>query len=461
MDIAPQENREFVISEFEAMSAEKKALVSDVPCKRKDGSILYADMKGTKIMFEQQQCNLCFFTDITMRKQAQEETKELQKQLQRAEKMEALGLLAGGVAHDLNNILSGLVSYPELLLLDLPAESPLRKPILTIESSGKKAAAIVQDLLTLARRGVAITEIVNLNHIVTEFLDSPECAKIKKFHPELDLHVNLDDDLLNIMGSPVHLFKTLMNLVSNAAEALPDGGRAIISTRNQYVDSTLRGYDEVAQGDYAVLTVLDNGVGIPLEDLEKIFEPFYTKKVMGRSGTGLGMAVVWGTVKDHNGYINVASKKGYGTVFELYFPVTREEVKTDCEPFALKKFTGHGEKILVIDDVPEQREISSVILSKLGYRVATVSSGENAIEYLRTNSADLLILDMIMEPGMDGLDTYRKILEINPDQKAIIASGYSETDRVKEAQRLGARRYIRKPYTIRKIGTAVKKELEQ
>ena len=461
MDIHPEQDLGLVISEFNAISENQKALVTDVPCKRKDGTIFQVDIKGTKVLFEQTECNLCFFTDITFRKQAEEETRELQRQLQRAEKMEALGLLAGGVAHDLNNILSGLVSYPELLLLDLAEDSPMRSPIMTIENSGKKAAAIVQDLLTLARRGVAVTEAVNLNSIIMEFLDSPECAKIKKFHPKFDLQVNLDDQLLNIMGSPVHLSKTLMNLVSNAAEALPDGGRTIISTKNQYVDSRLKGYDEVAEGDYAVLSVLDNGVGISTEDLEKIFEPFYTKKVMGRSGTGLGMAVVWGTVKDHNGYINVTSKKGFGTVFELYFPVTRQDTMSDQTPVVLAEYTGNREKILVVDDVPEQREIATIILSKLGYRVDVVSSGEMAIEYLQTQSVDLLILDMIMDPGIDGLDTYKKVLEFKPRQKAIIASGYSETDRVKEAQRLGADRYVRKPYTIETIGLAVKKELEK
>jgi PAS domain S-box-containing protein len=460
-DIHPEEDLEFVLSEFAAISANRKALVSDVPCKRKDGGIFHVDIKGTKVLFEQTECNLCFFTDITHRKQAEEETRELQKQLQRAEKMEALGLLAGGVAHDLNNILSGLVSYPELLLMDLAEDSPMRQPIKTIERSGKKAAAIVQDLLTLARRGVAVTEIVNLNHIIEEFLESPECAKIKKFHPKFDLQVNLDAQLLNIMGSPVHLSKTIMNLVSNAAEALPDGGRAIIATKSQYVDQKLKGYDEVAEGDYAVLSVLDNGVGISVEDLEKIFEPFYTKKVMGRSGTGLGMAVVWGTVKDHSGYINVTSRKGSGTLFELFFPVTREKTETDSAPVALKEYSGNGEKILVVDDVPEQREIASIILTRLGYRVEVVSSGEMAVEYLQTRSVDLMILDMIMDPGIDGLDTYRKILAFRPGQKAIIASGFSETGRVKEAQRLGARRYVRKPYTTETIGLAVKEELEK
>jgi CheY-like chemotaxis protein len=180
---------------------------------------------------------------------------------------------------------------------------------------------------------------------------------------------------------------------------------------------------------------------------------------MGRSGTGLGMAVVWGTVKDHEGYIDVQSIEGKGTTFSLYFPVTRkkEERKTDSP--SIEEYVGSGESILVVDDVVEQREIASSLLGKLGYSVKSVSSGEEAIEYIKNNSVDLVVLDMIMDPGLDGLDTYGKILEIRQDQKAIIASGFSETDRVKAAQKLGAGQYVKKPYTLEKIGRAVKHEL--
>ncbi len=251
-----------------------------------------------------------------------------------------------------------------------------------------------------------------------------------------------------------------MNLISNAAEALHNGGKVTVSTRNQYVDKPIRGYDEVKEGDYVVLTVADNGVGIPTEDLERIFEPFYTKKVMGRSGTGLGMAVVWGTVKDHKGYIEVQSTEGKGSRFELYFPVTRKELEKEKAPTSIEEFMGNGEKILVVDDVHEQREIASMLLTKLGYSVDAVSSGEEAVEHMKTNSADLLVLDMIMDPGIDGLDTYKKIRELYPEQKAIIASGFSETDRVKEAQQLGAGQYVKKPYTLEKVGIAVKTELQ-
>ena len=305
------------------------------------------------------------------------EKKELEAQLQRAQKMEAIGTLAGGVAHDLNNILGGLVSYPELLLLQLPEDSPLRKSILTIQKSGEKAAAVVQDLLTLARRGVVVSEVVNLNAVIAEYLKSPELENLKSYHPGVHIETRLEKDVLNILGSSTHLSKTVMNLVSNAAEAMPEGGALTVSTENRYIDRPIRGYVDVKEGDYVVLTVSDSGTGIAPDDLEKIFEPFYTKKKMGRSGTGLGMAVVWGTVKDHSGYIHVESTEGKGTTFTLYFPVTRKELPEDKSHLAIESYSGNGESILIVDDVEEQKNIASGMLKELGYSVVSVSSGED------------------------------------------------------------------------------------
>jgi len=399
--------------------------------------------------------------DITDKMKTEEDKERLEVQLQRAQKMEALGLLAGGVAHDLNNVLSGIVSYPELLLMDLPEDSSLRKPILTIQQSGKKAAEIVQDLLTLARRGVTNLEILNINDIISDYLKSAEYEKLKTHYPSIYLETNIASDLLNIKGSSIHLKKTVMNLVSNSAESQPKGGRITISTANQYVDRPIKGYDNVQEGEFTVLKVEDKGTGIAPDDLKHIFEPFFTKKVMGRSGTGLGMAVVWGTVQDHKGYINIESAEGKGSTFELYFPVTREDIVKEKNLVPIEEYKGKGESILVVDDVKEQREIASVMLTKLGYVVTTVSSGKEAVEYLKNHSADLLVLDMIMDPGMDGLETYKKIIELHPKQKAIIASGFSETDRVKEAQNLGAGEYVKKPYDIEKIGLAVRAELDK
>ena len=405
---------------------------------------------------------LCIGTDITELKRSEKDKRDLETRLQRAQKMEAIGTLAGGVAHDLNNILSGIVSYPELLLMDIPQDSPLRKPILTIQKSGERAAAIVQDLLTLARRGVVTTKVLNLNSIISEYLKSPEFENLRMNHPNVHIKTDFETDLLHILGSPVHLSKTLMNLVTNAAEAIPKLGEITLSTRNRYIDKSLSGFDKIKEGDYVILSVRDTGIGIPPEDLERIFEPFYTKKVMGKSGTGLGMAVVWGTVKDHKGYIDVRSAGGgKGTEFTLYFPVIRQELTHDDSRSSIDDIMANGESVLVVDDVEDQRKIATGMLSKLGYSVTSVSSGEEAVDYMKHHSADLLVLDMIMDPGIDGLDTYKKILEIHPNQKAIIASGYSETDRVKEAQRLGATSYVKKPYLIEKIGQVVRNELDK
>jgi signal transduction histidine kinase/ActR/RegA family two-component response regulator len=398
--------------------------------------------------------------EITERRRAEKDRRYLEFQLRKSQKMEAIGTLAGGVAHDLNNILSGLVSYPELLLMDLPEDSPLVKPILTIKESGHKAAAIVQDLLTLARRGVSITDVINLNQLIEEYLNSPENKKILEYHPKVRIVTHLEKNPLNILGSPVHLSKTIMNLVSNAAEAMPDGGEIRITTENRYIDCPIKGHDTIEEGDYLILTVSDNGTGIPVEDIDRIFEPFYTKKTMGRSGTGLGMAVVWGTIKDHNGFIDVQSEMGKGTTFTLYFPVTRKRMIPE-KPKSTEEFFGHGESILVVDDIQEQREIASSMLEKMGYKAVSVPSGEEALDYLKEHSADLLLLDMIMIPGMDGLETYKKILQFNPDQKAVIASGYSESKRVKAAQKMGAGAYVKKPYSFEKIGLAIKAELNR
>ncbi len=388
------------------------------------------------------------------------EEKRITDQLQRAEKMETVGALAGGVAHDLNNILSGIVSYPELLLLQLPEDSPLRKPIATIQKSGQRAVAVVQDMLTLARRAVMVTESMDLNRIVSQYLGSPEYEKIREYHPDVQMEVRLKEGMgLNIMGSPTHLSKTVMNLISNAAEAMPQGGRIAVSTEHRYIDRPVAGYDHIKEGDYVTLSVSDTGTGIAQDDMEKIFEPFYTKKKMGRSGTGLGMAVVWGTVKDHKGFIDVQSAEGKGTTFKLYFPATREALALDTAEVRIEDYRGSGELVLVVDDVKQQREVASGMLEQLGYKVVSVSSGEEAVAYLKDHKVDLLLLDMIMDPGMDGLDAYRKIIEMHPGQKAVIGSGFSETDRVRDAQKLGAGAYIKKPFLIQKLGMAIKEAL--
>jgi len=285
---------------------------------------------------------------------------------------------------------------------------------------------------------------------------------IDEAHPKVEIVSLLTNDLKAVKGSALHLKKCIMNLISNAVEALPDGGRVVISTANCYVDKPVRGYSDVAEGDYVLLQVEDNGIGISADDLPHIFEPFYTKKIMGRSGTGLGMAVVWGSVQDHQGYIDVQSMQGQGTAISVYLPVSYETIDGDAPPALHKQqYMGRGESILIVDDMPEQRIIAGQILKDLGYTVHVAASGEAAVEFVRQQTIDLLLLDMIMEPGIDGLETYRRIIHINPAQKAILVSGFSESERVKGAQLLGAGAYVKKPYVIENLGVAIRAELSK
>lgn len=433
--------------------------------------------------------------DITRRKTEEEERKRIALQLQQAQKMEAIGTLAGGVAHDLNNILAGILSYPDLLLRQIPAGHPLQDPLNTIKNSGEKAAAIVQDLLTLARRNVATRQAVNLNTIITDYLSSPEFKRLKDYHPGVRIETRLEPALLNIMGSAVHLGKAIMNLVSNAAEAMPDGG--IITIRTDHCPNgpqtgpsekhkaprvhplSSDGYrqrhhaqeDEAnivfharngarARADqteqYVRLRVQDQGMGIQPEDVKRIFEPFFTKKSMGRSGTGLGMAVVWETVQDHEGHIHINSTPDTGTIFTLYFPVTHAIAPQPSDMKNDGRFPkGRGETILIVDDRQEQRMIASSILAELGYRTAEAQSGESALEWVRKKKPDLVLLDMIMKPGICGLETYKRIVGLYPDQSVIIASGNAKTEKIEQALALGACAYLKKPYTMEAIATAV------
>jgi PAS domain S-box-containing protein len=442
------EKKSFVHEPYRIVSKDKKVRWVD------DRTYMRRDAQGDISHYEG------IVVDITDSVQAAQALRENKEKLARSKKMESLGLLVGGVAHDLNNVLSGIVSYPELLLMNLPQDSKLRKPIETIRESGHRAAAIVQDLLTVAR-GVATTKKpLNLNNIIIDYLHSAEFGMLKQFHPTITFKTELDPNLLNITGSYEHIRKVVMNLVSNAAEAITGRGNVTIKTMNQYMDRPLSGYDDVDVGEYVLLCVSDDGSGISAEGLERIFEAFYTKKVMGRSGTGLGLSVVWNTVQDHHGYVDVKSEEN-GATFDLYFPITRDEIADEGLSIPIEDYKGDGEAILVVDDVENQRDIACKMLDKLGYKSKAVSSGEEAVQYVKENAVDLLLLDMIMDPGINGRETYERIIKIRSGQKAIISSGFAETDDVKAAQQMGAGKYIKKPITLEMLGLAVKEELEK
>lgn len=386
--------------------------------------------------------------DVTERAARERERREHEEQLRRARRMESIGLLAGGVAHDLNNILGGLVGYPDLLLLECPEHPALRKGLTAIRSAGERAAGIVQDLLALARRGVGATEALDLNRVVLDHLESQEHAQLRRDHPAARVATELAAGLPAVQGSAVHFAKAVMNLVHNAVEALTGEGTVTITTASRRLDRPLQAYERIPAGEHVTLSVADTGKGMTAEDLERIFEPFYTRKVLGRSGTGLGMAVVWGVVKDHSGWIDIRSEVGSGTTVTLYFPPGRDPVPDPVVPEDLGLFRGAGERVLVVDDLEDQRELAARMLARLGYEVEAAPDGAGAEQMVLANPPDLVLLDMIMPGGADGLETCRIIRGVRPGLRIVLVSGYAENDRVREAVALGGVWFLRKPYRI-------------
>ncbi len=397
--------------------------------------------------------------DLTEHRRIMEERERLAEQLHRAQKMEALGMLASGVAHDLNNILSGIVTYPDLLLDSLPEDSPLREPMTVTQQAGLQAAAVVEDLVTIAR-GVAIPRTpCDVNLVVERYLASPEFLEVCRTHPQARVETGLSPDLLHTRAAPAQLRKCLSNLVLNALEALPGPGRVRIQTSNRYVDAPLPGYDEVAIGEYVVLAVQDDGPGIPAHHQSRVFEPFFTRKAMGRSGTGLGLAVVWNAVRDHEGYIQLRSEPGC-TRFELFFRATRSPGTGTAAPSDITISRGRGERILVVDDEPSQREIACQLLGSLGYQAQAAASGEEAVARIRREPFDLVLLDMVMRRGLDGRATYEKMLKVCPGLKAVIASGHVESEDVRATLQLGAGAFLRKPYRAGLLGITLRRVLD-
>lgn len=425
---------------------------------KKDGTNFPIETNSRYMEYHDRKVRVCAIRDISTRIKAEQEKIKLLEKLAMANKIETLGLMAGSIAHDLNNILSGVVTFPELILLQMDKSDKHRKAIEFVRDAGKRAAAVVSDLLTVARGTTASKKICNLNDLIKNHLASIEQQTITAQFKEVIIETQFADDLFNINCSEIHISKAIMNLVNNALKSIEKEGTITISTSNRLLETPLDAYEHINAGEYVVLTISDSGTGIPEYALSKIFEPFYSKKEIGRSGTGLGLAMVWSTVHDHNGYVNLRSDE-QRTTFELFFPATRKQADEKPTGISMNAFKGHGETILIVDDEEGQRTIASSLLNTLCYQTCTVTSGEDAIAYLQQQKADLVLLDMIMEPGMNGRETYEQILKINPAQKVIITSGFSEDEDIKKSHALGVIQCIKKPYTIDQIGIAIKQAL--
>ena len=426
---------------------------------KKDGTEFFVEMKCRPITYLNKPRQVCIIRDITVRVRDEAEKLGLQKKLDKANKLSALGLMAGSVAHDLNNILSGIVSYPDLLLMQMNETDKYYGQIKKIQAAGKRAAAVVSDLVAIARNGASPKTVENINDIVLAHLNSLEHGERLANYPNAVIQTKLHKSIYNTCCSPQHLHKLLLNLIGNALEVVEEKGIVHITTNNcKFSHPLTKDKAEAKNKDFVKLTVSDNGPGISPEDAEYIFDPFYTTKMMGKSGTGLGLSIVWNIVQDHNGWIEIKDNKP-GALFEIYLPATHGSVCPLQSPLTAKSLRGNGEEILLIDDQQEQNEIIEKALQKLGYVTHSVTSGEDGIGFLKLQPVDLVLLDMMMGDGLNGRETYEQILTIYPDQKAIVISGYATIEEIGKVRDLGVSKFIEKPITISKIGLAIRQSL--
>ena len=413
---------------------------------RKDKTTFPVEIRSSLIDLHDAEYILCLSRNVS-------ESKKLQELENRSQRLETAGQVAGQVAHDFNNLLAPLIAYPEFIRELLDEEHPAMELLEKIENSANQIAEINQQLLTLGRRGHYNIQIIDMNEMVENIVN-----EIKIQDSEYHFKIDLDKNLLPIKGGYSQILRIITNLIHNSIDASEQGSVITIKTQNYYLDESEPAYLNIPLGEYIKITVADNGHGIPDDVLPTIFDPFVsTKSANQKRGSGLGLSIVESVVKDHNGYIDVQSEVGVGTEFYLYLPITREEIENNTD----SKIEGGHEKILVVDDDEMILEVTQKILGILGYEVTTALDGEEALKYLKSETFDLLILDMIIPYSIDGTEIYKQSLKYNKNQNAIIVSGYAESERVREAMQLGVSTFIKKPFTKDCISKAIRATLQQ
>jgi len=383
--------------------------------------------------------------------------KILEQQLLQAQKMEAIGTLAGGIAHDFNNLLQVTLGYSELLLAEKQEDDQEYADLSKIFQAAKSGAELVQRMLTFSRKVEPKPIPLNLNIRIAQV-----GKLLRRTIPKMiDIQMNLSEDLGEINADPTQMEQVLMNLGVNARDAMPDGGKLKLSTRNVTLDEEYCRYHIGARpGEYVLLTVSDTGHGMDRATIDHIFEPFYTTKELGR-GTGLGLAMVYGIVKQHGGYITCYSEVEHGTTFNIYFPALESEVEPDMEKTAVMPAFG-TETVLLVDDEELVRDLGARILSKAGYQVLTATNGKEALDLFEKErrQLSLVILDLIM-PAMGGKECLKELLKIDPQAKVLIASGFSADASTDETLGLGAKGFVSKPFRFKELLRQVRKTLDQ
>jgi PAS domain S-box-containing protein len=421
---------------------------------RADGSEIPVELAVTRIPLDGPPMFTAYVRDLSERKRAEERLRASEDQLRQAQKLEAIGTLAGGVAHDFNNLLTGILGHAQLLKTAATPER-VRRAAEVIETAARRGAALTQQLLGFARKGKNQDLPVDLNATIAE--------AIGLLSRTVDRNIRMDSrsatDRPVVMGDPSQLQQVVLNLAVNARDAMPEGGEMVFVTdASTFAADDFRKPPEIAPGRYVVLSISDTGCGIAEEIRPRIFEPFFTTKSQGK-GTGMGLAMVYGIVKNHGGWVAVESTVGHGTTVRVHLPEAEAAAERDAVEPGAATHAGGG-RILVVDDEEVVRSVAEEFLRHLGYDVVTASDGQEAVEtYARCGrEIDAVVLDMIM-PRMGGRDCFRALRALNPDVRAVLSTGYGSDVVAQQMLDEGMRSFVAKPYRLEELADAVARAL--
>ncbi|MFP4520848.1 MAG: response regulator [Fibrobacterota bacterium] len=457
-DLHPRDRFEFINSQFEATIKGENAVVSEIPCLCKNKEIIFADLNIANAYIENQLHIIGFWRDVTERRNQRKEKKSLQDQLMQAQKMEAIGQLAAGISHDFNNLLCGIIGFAHLIKSgaeNFKPENLIRNSEMIIDL-GKRGGELTQQLLGFSRKDRFNPSEIILNDTAEEVISVLKRTISRKIRISTDYK----PDLPPVSADATQMHQILLNVCLNSRDALPDGGEIKIRTDEVRLDQEFCSkYPFASPGHYLLLSVTDNGTGMDKDTLNKIFEPFFTTKEFGK-GYGMGMAMVYGIIKNHKGNIIINSAPGEGTKVHIYVPKIPLRAKNHhlLPPKNKINDKNNSGRILVVDDEPVIREVAGYILEHAGYKAFYAANGREAVDIFNREAPDLVVLDSVM-PVMDGKDACIEIMKTNPNAKIIIASGYNTDRYVKSILDLGAKDYIKKPYSAESFLECVKKNI--
>jgi PAS domain S-box-containing protein len=459
VEILHPDDRDRVLAETADVRRSGRDMMTEYRVIARDGRVVWLRDGGTVILDEHGEPALIqgYLLDITEQKLGEEERSRLEEQLQQSAKMEAVGRLAGGIAHDFNNLLTAIQGYSELALGRLETDDPQRRDIEEIRRAAERAASLTRQLLAFGRRQMLQPKVIDLNAVVADM----ESMLRRLIGEDVELSTDLEPNLGSVRADPGQIEQVLMNLAVNARDAMPGGGCLTISTRNGEVAvGTTRERVVIKPGPYVVLSVADTGHGMSTEVRERIFEPFFTTKEAGR-GTGLGLATVYGIVKQSGGYIWVDSAPGAGSAFHIYLPLDGAECDEAEKPHERHEAPAGAETILLVEDEESVRSMIRRVLEEHGYTVLAAGNGEEALElaHEHADEIDLVFTDVVM-PGMNGGELVSRLRALRPDIEVVYMSGYAEASVRQGVLETGAT-YLQKPFTPSALTEVVRRVLEE